>query len=73
MFRDAFISKWQHLVTMPSYPVINICPDLKNTQPQMYETLIGTLSDDEKGVLQGVVKQADANQIAMENAGKNAV
>ncbi|EWC44212.1 hypothetical protein DRE_06957 [Drechslerella stenobrocha 248] len=43
---------------------------LKNRQPQMYDSLIGSLSDDEKNVLQGVVKQADANQAAMENIGK---
>ncbi|KAF3901897.1 Importin-7 [Orbilia brochopaga] len=40
---------------------------LKANQPQIYDSLIGSLSDDERNVLQGVVKQADANQAAMEN------
>ncbi|KAF3927635.1 Importin-7 [Arthrobotrys entomopaga] len=43
---------------------------LKNAQPQIYDSLIGCLTDDEKSVLQGVVKQADANQAAMENLAK---
>ncbi|RVD85252.1 uncharacterized protein DFL_003578 [Arthrobotrys flagrans] len=47
--------------------------NLKNTQPQMYDTLIGSLSDEEKNVLRGVVKQADVNQAAMENINKAAI
>ncbi|KAK6532235.1 hypothetical protein TWF281_006427 [Arthrobotrys megalospora] len=47
--------------------------NLKNTQPQMYDNLIGSLSDEEKNVLQGVVKQADVNQAAMENINKGTV